>query len=199
MAVKVLLAFCSSAALICFSIYIYLANRGRSPYLYFPTNGRMPIPIGKKVFLAFAAIALLVCIYAGSELMLFWIPKTWGSLDEDGDFVTTQFLLASLFTTFGGIALGIFIEKSIQNQFDNYNLAIECEELERILKASVSESQLKYLVQEYESKRADLISKYLENDSDKFYGLPQAKTAMVYKYLIEMTETLLSKLHGAKS
>lgn len=198
-ALKILLALLSTSALLCLSIYIYLANRGRSLVLYSSVDSRL-MSFGTRPFFAFAAVALLVCLYRGAEIMLFWLPSSWGYADEYGQFTKLQETLALLFAFLGGLTLINFIDKSVCREFYLRDINIECRELNRIINASHSESALRYLIDEYEKERSSLQTEYLEIDRLKQLSepllLPQAQTFFVYRDLISLAEKQISRIQS---
>lgn len=198
-ALQILLTLLGASTLLCLAIYIYLANRGRSLALYSSVDSRLR-SFGTNVIFAFAAAALLICLYKGAEMMLFWLPFNWGSVDEDGQFTTLRAGLALLFTSIFGVAFIEFIDKSVHREFYLRDLNIECRELKRVIDASHSESALRHLIEEYKQERSLLVTEFLEIGRLKRLSepllLPQAQTSFVYSDLILLAEKQISRIQS---
>jgi hypothetical protein len=52
-----------------------------------------------------AWICLGIFIYCGINFLFSWMPKSWGSYDEDGEFTATRDFLSGLFSFFGSLYL----------------------------------------------------------------------------------------------
>lgn len=85
----------SLAALIAFCVYCFLAWRGDSPTLLSTGEGGNAGFWG-HVFLAFAAIGFLACLFQGAQSLLFWIPADWGQVGSDGDFTSVRASIAAI-------------------------------------------------------------------------------------------------------
>ena len=58
-----------------------------------------------KIYLFSAAIGFLVCVFQGTNALLWWIPSNWGSHDEDGNFMPIRVYLSCASVLFLGIPL----------------------------------------------------------------------------------------------
>jgi hypothetical protein len=90
---RLLLALVSTAALVSLAAYIALAYWGNSRILY-STALQVGPSWRARVFLALAAVGLLTCLFQGAHAMLFWLPSTWGHIDEHGEYEGKTTLLA---------------------------------------------------------------------------------------------------------
>lgn len=185
----------STAAFLSLCVYIFLAVWGKSITLY-STSLESLLSWKQKVFLAFAALAFLACMYKGAEFMLWWIPSDWGGL-EDGEYKTLSSSLALLFTGFGGISFIYFIDKATHDKF-SLRLAMEnTMELERILSAAINTRELSKLRNEYKEKLSTITSEvsYVTNYMHALTvsRLPEGRRAQMYRELIFYVEQLESK------
>jgi hypothetical protein len=55
-------------------------------------------------------------MFQGAEAMLFWMPDSWGQLDEDGEFRTFRSSLAVMFAGVGGVTLIYFMDQATRNR-----------------------------------------------------------------------------------
>lgn len=147
--------FASTAALLSLCVYIFLAVRGNSLILY-STSHPLLLSWWKKIFLALAALAFLICMFKGAEAMLWWMPSSWGSLDSDGEFHTVRVSLAILFLTFFGLAFVQFIDSAIHDKFFIKIIAERSKELEEIINASLNTKKLPVLRNRYEEQLATI-------------------------------------------
>jgi hypothetical protein len=105
----------SSAALLALCVYIFLAWRGDSPILLSTIDARR-MNWKRDLFLGLASIGFLVCMFQGAEAMLFWMPDSWGQLDEDGEFQTFILSLALMFAGVGGVTLICFMDQATRDR-----------------------------------------------------------------------------------
>jgi len=66
-----------------------------------------------KIFHSLVGIAFLICAFKGAEAMLFWIPKSWGTLDGERTFTAVRTTIAVLFALVAGVSLVVFLDRSI--------------------------------------------------------------------------------------
>lgn len=185
----------STAAFLSLCVYIFLAARGKSITLY-STSHTFLLSWRQKIFLAFAALAFLICMYKGAEAMLWWIPSTWGGVDEDGEYQTLRASLASLFSILGGLAFVQFIDAATHDKFFLRIVSERAAEFERILKASISTWELPMLKKEYEGKLLTIESEMYRPAGlrSRFADLlPEGRRAQIYRELIFYVEQLESK------
>lgn len=83
------------------AVYAFLIWRGPDAKLYALTNND---EMTKKVraFLALAGFGFLVCIYRGTESMLFWLPV---NITSEGGRITAASVVALIFTLVAGSIL----------------------------------------------------------------------------------------------
>lgn len=132
---KVLVGLISTASLAALTIYAWLAYAGTSETLYSTINTRL-MDWRKRAFVGLAAVAFLVCIYNGVDGMLFWLPDSWGSIDEDGNFQTVRTALAGVGTAFIGLALIQVLDSATHLKFRHRMQELMTSGMEDILKAS---------------------------------------------------------------
>lgn len=199
---KVLLGIVSTLCLISLSIYIYLANRGDSITVYSSVDSRL-LSASQKVFLGLAAIGFLTCMYQGAEAMLHWIPKDWGTIDEDGEYQTLQTTIASMFALFGGLTLVQFIDRAAHGVFFLRDLRSEGKELKRILDASTSSVDLGSLEEEY-AKEISALEAKLDTRGElaratKRHLLPEGQTIQQYRELVALVQKQRARVRGSLS
>ncbi|MDG4474827.1 hypothetical protein [Thiovibrio frasassiensis] len=185
----------STAAFMSLCVYIFLAVRGKSVTLY-STSHTSLLSWRQKVFLALAALAFLACMYKGAEAMLWWMPSTWGGVDEDGEYQTLRASMASLFAILGGLAFIQFIDAATHNKFFLRLASERAREFERILKASINTWELPMLSKEYKEKLSTIESEaYGPNGiRSRIVDLrPEGGRAQMYRELIFHVEQLESK------
>ncbi len=132
---KALIIAGSTLALLSLSVCIYLAVRGDSVTLYSAVNNDY-LSTKQKIFLVFAAIGFLVCIYSGVKAMLFWMPSEWGRINSDGEHEAFKSIIASVFTFVAGFSFIHLIDKAAHKRFDLRRLRNKSYELKRLLNAS---------------------------------------------------------------
>jgi hypothetical protein len=89
--------------------------------LYWMTKGNHPLILAlrtpfkpnwkQKVLLGGAAIFLLVAMYRGGTAFFAWIPESWGTIDEDGDFRTYQEALGGAIGSICGLVLLAYLNE----------------------------------------------------------------------------------------
>ena len=151
---RFLLAVVSTMALLSLSVYIGLAYRGHSAMLY-STALRIGPSWRARIVLVLAALGLLTCLFEGARAMLFWLPPTWGTLDEDGTYQTLATSLAILFAS-GGIFFLAFIDKATHEKVWLRVTQERADGLTEILQASIDRRTLSYLEDKYQKRIADL-------------------------------------------
>jgi hypothetical protein len=92
---KLLLGLFSVAAIASLAIYAVLACRPRSRLLE-SLNGTGHVPTSTAWLFGIAGLALLFCVYSGLDAMLWWLPSSWGRVDEDGEFIPLRHMLAGV-------------------------------------------------------------------------------------------------------
>lgn len=184
--VQVALAIIGTAALLCLGAYVYLAYRGESSLLYSSIDSRL-MTFGRRMFFLLAALGLLTCMFQGAEAMLWWLPSSWGSHDEYGDFTSLRVYVAATFTFIAGGALAIFIDRSAHNSFFLRDANLERRELRRVLKGYNATASLELIAKEYVEAQKTLdakLSAYGElGHSELTYSLPEGQTILIYRQL----------------
>lgn len=191
----IIISFASFAALLSLCVYIFLAVRGDSLLLY-STSHPLLLSWWKKLFLAFAALAFLICMFKGAEAMLWWVPASWGSLDSDGEYHAVRISLATLFLTFGGLAFVQFIDSAIHDKFFIRIIVERSKELEAILNASINAKELTVLKKRYEGKLANIkLEECLQSGFRPRVAhlLPERRREEMYREFICYIEKLESK------
>jgi hypothetical protein len=151
-----LLAVVSTAALLSLGLYIGLAYWGHSRMLYSTALNVLP-SWRDRIFLLLAAAGLLTCLYQGAYAMLFWLPSTWGAIDESGEYQTLATSFALLFTS-GGLFLIAFIDKASHEKVWLRVTREQVNGLSEILRASLDRSTLAKLGEDYAKQAAQLAS-----------------------------------------
>ena len=169
LALKIILALLSTSALLCLTIYIFLANKGRSSLLHSTERASNPLSFGAKAFFILSAVALIICLYGGADIMLFWLLSSLGGANEDGVFVRLQGILVWSFTIFGGMAFIEFIDKSVHRQFYLHNRENDINDLEKVIDASRSEEDLHKIIE------ANKYNRYLVMQAEKLLRRSQSK------------------------
>lgn len=197
---KFFIALVSTAAFLSMALYIYLAARGDSLTLYSTMDHRL-LSLKQKIFVGLAMIGLIACMYSGAEALLFWMPSEWGSIDSDGEYQTARTAFATIFATFAGLALVVFIDKANHEKFYLAEVLEKTKELERILEVSLDISKLEKLKNEYESISRSLRARAKERSpiANILYShlLPEGRRVQIYVYLISLIENHQAKLRNA--
>ena len=145
----------STGCLVALGVYAGLAYWGKSAMLY-STAGHVGRPRRTTLFLVLAGIGFLVCCWCGAETMLWWVPGSWGHVDESGEWEPLRIVLTGMFTFYAGIAFIVFIDKATH---EKVWLSVAREELanvNKVLLASQDRRWLSHLAEEFEQKSADL-------------------------------------------
>ncbi|MGH9657943.1 MAG: hypothetical protein ACRD96_05325 [Bryobacteraceae bacterium] len=148
------MAILSTMALFSLSVYIGLAYWGRSAILY-STALRVAPSWRSRIFLSLAAIGFVTCLFQGARAMLFWVPSTWGSVDENGQYQTLATILAALFA-FAGLFFIAFIDGATHEKVWLRVTREHLQGLSEILQASLDRRTLADLKEKYEKKAAEL-------------------------------------------
>lgn len=158
--VKALLAFVSAASLAALVGYAVLvwSRFGRVSSSVLDANSAT---WKGKAFLALAALGLLVCLYTGSEALLYWLPNSWGGIDEDGEFRTFRSALAGVFTIIIAGPL-IYVLEEVPKESFSFALLRDEVKYEREIHATVSPSQLDALRSRLGAKIDELSKEFPE-------------------------------------
>ncbi|MCW2003310.1 hypothetical protein FHY30_002065 [Xanthomonas arboricola] len=81
----ILLAAISSAALLAMLHYVFTATF--KPASFVRQTNRTKISPISWVYYGLAFIGLAAFLFAGSRMLLFWVPSSWGSVNSDGNFM----------------------------------------------------------------------------------------------------------------
>jgi len=195
---QVILAAFSTACLVALGVYFYLASSGGSPTLYALSRRNPVLSMRQKLFLGFAALGLMVCIFNGAAAMLFWLPDSWGSIDEDGEFQTYRVGLALLFTM-GAVGWLGFLEKASYGADRLDMVSVEAKGLREILNANESQHELESLKLKFSSKLTDLESahKYSRGGISEYAPIhPEDDRIDTYRGLIHIIEVQQQQLDG---
>jgi hypothetical protein len=194
-------ALLAASALICLCVYVWSAYRGNDSTIL-STDERL-MSFKKKVFFSFAAIGLFTCVFQGIESMLWWLPSSWGTHDEEGDFTTWRVQLSALITLFLGGGLAIFVERAVREGPAFARASIERDELGKILDAFESPSSLKLLAAQYAKNiataEADLKARGEQMRSVITYALPEGKRLAVYERLEAVVAKRLTAIEKRSS
>ena len=189
---QIILAIISTACLLCFSVYIYLAYKGDSLFLYL--SGRSDhVSFGQGAFLIFSAIGLLTCMGTGAEAMLFWIPESIGTIDEEGEYQALRISLASLFGFMGGFTLLSFIANVVTNSYVAKENFVEIDSYRKAFAASLSTQEIEYFKSKIEKDLGELNSKVEEKYGSYLRSRlstphPERNTIYMYSKLISLLE-----------
>lgn len=194
----------STAAFISLCVYIYLAVNGKSLTLY-STVRYFHIAWWKKLFLALAVIAFLVCMFKGSEALLWWFPRSWGVHDDDGEFTAMIYLLPTVFSIIGGLSFVNFINNATHEKIMLKNEKRRADELDNILELSDSLWKLKTLKDTFLNEASSL-NKQFPDDSNPLYkdiawDVARARISELKRsiYLIDQLELRTSVLGKSQS
>lgn len=123
----------TTAALVCLAVYTLLAYREDArPLLRIYKESASSFLA--RCFLIVCLIAFVVCIYQGADWMLQWMPDSWGSLDEDGEYVTLRHSIAFVFAFFFGGMLAQVIGRATDAAEKNEQLSRRIRRLEQLLR-----------------------------------------------------------------
>lgn len=186
---KVLFAIMSTLSFICFFLYTF-ALLMEQRLVFYSSNGQELWTKGSVAFSAFAAAGFLVCIYQGTEAMFYWMPHSWGSVDEYDTYVSLPATIASIFTASGGLILLRYLKIALHDALILRNLELQYKELTRILYLSTSDTALAALEIEFSERISELEDKSkwkerLLNQKDSC-GLPDHLTRSKYSELIDL-------------
>lgn len=166
----VLLSTVCAAALACLSIYVYLSQRGDSTFLLSHMDRKL-ITWKHKAFFALAALGLFICLFAGAEAMLFWLPKRWGFVGDDGDFLPAKTASAIVFALVAGVTLVGILSNADEHKLEVRILRLTVHGYERISRATPIE--LARLKSEY-SRRLDEAHEKAKRKHGEAYTMPYA-------------------------
>lgn len=144
----------ASACMVCLAIYAVLAHGHNSAFLFRAWRGHLSRR--EQVFLAFAAIGFLTCIFQGTAAMLGWMPESWGGRNESGAFEPLRVSLAALATAGIGFTLIGVIAEATPTAMRERELSERVTHLEKMLIASLDDGHLAFLEEQLSESRAKL-------------------------------------------
>ncbi|WP_431685606.1 hypothetical protein [Hahella sp. NBU794] len=63
-----------------------------------------------RIYLTFAVIGFIGIVYCGTYSLLFWIPYSWGIVNQDGEFSTLRHSISGLFTALALPLVGVLAD-----------------------------------------------------------------------------------------
>jgi hypothetical protein len=133
--------------------FIYLAIRGDDPMLL-SLSSPARFSWKQKAFLLAAGLAFLIAMHQGGKAFMAWIPESWGTIDEDGDFRTYQEVIGGALGVMGGLFLIYFIQHALPRELGLKVAVAQIELMKRIYEAT-SIQQLTEIAMELEIKRRE--------------------------------------------
>lgn len=144
----------SVTCVVSFCLVLYWTTRGDHPLMLslhtpFRPNWK------QKILLGGAAFFILVALYRGGTAFFAWIPSSWGTIDEDGDFRTYQEITGGAIGSICGLVLLGYLNQGLARAMMLKVAAAEIDWLQRINDES-SIARLKTMLEEVAEKSADL-------------------------------------------
>ena len=81
----------------------------------FETEGKYSYSLITKINIFVAAIGFLGCLWFGTDGFFWWMPSTWGGLNENGRFVPLRETLSCIAAFHLGLPLIVLIVRGISN------------------------------------------------------------------------------------
>ncbi|MCC6208422.1 MAG: hypothetical protein IT488_09755 [Gammaproteobacteria bacterium] len=180
-----------TGSLLALAVYIYLAARGDSVTLYSTVNHRL-LNWKQNVFLVFAAIGFLVCMFAGAESMLHWMPNSWGGVNEDGEYEAYRTVIATSFSVIGGFAFAGFIDKATRNAIFLDMMRDRARFLEKIVVATSGNGSLADIRDNLNSRLRNVNAQSGHRSNERPLGIlcPDEERAIQYRELLEMIDLI---------
>lgn len=199
--VEVVLAGLSVSALAAMSAYVVLALHGSSAAFY-ATIAPRSWPM--KVFVVLVAIALSMIIFGGAMTLLWWLPSSWGSVDEDGGYTTARVTLAGLVTFLGTPAVGYVLASATEAIYERRILSERSRGLAEILRALTRSADLQRLRLEFEARATSLDAHVQRRgdswvDSDTTVRTPKESRQRMLRDLVELVERVESDVKDIAS
>lgn len=194
--IQLILMSIGTLSLICLSLYIYLIIQGNSCILC--ERSTYNTPLKQNVFLVFAAIGFLICMFSGANVMLSWIPNDLGSVNSDGEFISLRIYLAIVFTV-GCVAFLGLLDTITPDKIALRNTRIELAELGNFIDAydraeKLKELKIKY-VQVIEGMKNEANEKRLIDVVLDCKSSPELFMLPIYRSFINRIEHRISTLH----
>jgi len=76
------------------------------------------IPLRRRAFFAIVGGALIVCLFVGAKTFLSWMPTTWGSVNEEGDYVQLADKLAAVYCVTCGSGIIVLAWRAIKSHYE---------------------------------------------------------------------------------
>lgn len=119
-AFKVVLAVGSAGCLISFATYLYLASKNYSHFLHQNiVRSHDRIPFKGKVVLGFSLVGPIIFFISGAHGLLHWMPDSWGSISDGGDYVKASESIAWLFGLVGGVTFFMIVTRGMEDKFNS--------------------------------------------------------------------------------
>jgi hypothetical protein len=106
---KALLAIMATTSLLVVIHFFFMAIVKPQQFLHLKTRYERHLLL--KVYYCFLLVGWCAGCFAGAKMLLFWIPASWGSIGEDGGFMSLGDYLAALISA-ASIPILIHVEKS---------------------------------------------------------------------------------------
>ena len=164
---KILIYFLSLSLLISLVTYIYLLWKGNSETLYISTFHPNSLNLKQKVFLWLVGIGGFVVLYKGIEMLLFWMPNSWGNYNEDGDWETLKTSLSIIIGAATWLFLFEILNKLIKNSYLAKAWEFKSREIEVILNSLSSLDLLVKIKKGYEAGLKKLELQHQEAQNKK--------------------------------
>jgi len=192
---QIVFAFLGVACLISFPIYIGLIASGKNQALYSTVDARL-LGWKSKVFLSFAAIGILVCVYHGTKGLIGWIPSEWIGNSADENHVNFLNLISLLVAFSSGFPLIGILDKYTHSQFFLRQMNVQNSELIRILENVGDLDRLKEVKSDFEKKIFELSENCNRGPvgyTEESFFLPEGQLVLIYRKLIVQVDLQIRK------
>jgi hypothetical protein len=188
-------------SLIALAVFAALAAWGKSRALYSFHSGRSSA--ATHAFLILAGIGFLICMRQGAMAMLDWMPSTWGSIDDDGGFISSAENLASLFAVGAGLALATVLSRATHDRLSLAQAREQNDHLRKALEASLDEDRLESVKEAVNrivgELRAEIGSEHKSLGRKSWIYRPEGQRMVRLEELIDAIDKQQVRLRRAKN
>lgn len=168
------------------AIYIYNLSIDESDLLFQSRNADL-LSFKNKVILSFAYIGFFMAFYGGTQACLSWLPDSWGTIDDGGEFITLENTLSGLL----GFLAASFTIGSLEKNY-RFRLAslLKNEEIkyrEMINNQWTNRTELESKLKEHHKYQQELIQ-IKRPVSDGRYRFISQEKELIYRRLLKSME-----------
>ena len=159
--------FCLLSLFCLFSFLVYIRHFFAGHWSIYELNKTGSFSLPRRILLWFASIGLVVCIWSGIDLMLFWFPEDSGFINGEGEFTTYKMAIILPIIVFSLLGTYVALITMAEDQKKGIYYEILANGYDKILKANRNKVSLISIKKEFE-EAANVQRRDIKNEEDRY-------------------------------